>query len=129
MLGDDYMGFGFDMFNFVGIFIPIMFVLVFGIIIVTIIKGISEWSSNNKEPVLTVICKVVAKRTNTTRHHHNHDNHMSSHNSTTYYATFEVESGDRLEFTVSGKEYGMLVEGDIGKLVFQGTRYHSFDRN
>jgi hypothetical protein len=54
---------------------------------------------------------------------------MSSHNSTTYYATFEVESGDRLEFTVSGKEYGMLVEGDIGKLVFQGTRYHSFDRN
>ena len=129
MLGDDYMGFGFDMFNFVGIFIPIMFVLVFWIIIVTIIKGISEWSSNNKEPVLTVICKVVAKRTNTTRHHHNHDNHMSSHNSTTYYATFEVESGDRLEFTVSGKEYGMLVEGDIGKLVFQGTRYHSFDRN
>ena len=123
------MGFGFDMFNFVGIFIPIMFVLVFWIIIVTIIKGISEWSSNNKEPVLTVICKVVAKRTNTTRHHHNHDNHMSSHNSTTYYATFEVESGDRLEFTVSGKEYGMLVEGDIGKLVFQGTRYHSFDRN
>lgn len=122
------MGFGFDMFNFVGIFIPIMFVLVFGVIIVTIIKGISEWSSNNKEPVLTVICKVVAKRTNTTRHHHNHDNNMSSHNSTTYYATFEVESGDRLEFTVSGKEYGMLVEGDIGKLVFQGTRYHSFER-
>lgn len=123
------MGYGFDMFNFVGIFIPIMFLLVFGIIIVTVIKGISEWSSNNKEPILTVICKVVAKRTNTTRHHHNHDNHMSSHNSTTYYATFEVESGDRLEFTVSGKEYGMLVEGDIGKLVFQGTRYHSFERS
>lgn len=122
------MGFRFDMFNFVGIFIPIMFVLVFGVIIVTIIKGISEWSSNNKEPVLTVVCKVVAKRTNTTRHHHNHDNNMSSHNSTTYYATFEVVSGDRLEFNVSGKEYGMLVEGDIGKLVFQGTRYHSFER-
>lgn len=122
------MGFRFDMFNFVGIFIPVMFVLVFGIITVTIIKGIGQWSSNNKEPVLSVICKVVTKRTNTTRHHHNNNNHMSSHNSTSYYATFEVESGDRLEFTVSGKEYGMLVEGDIGKLVFQGTRYHSFER-
>ncbi len=122
------MGFAFDMFSFVSIFIPIIFLLVFGIIIVTIIKGISEWSSNNKEPVLTVVCKVVAKRTNITRHNHNHNNHISSHNSTTYYATFEVESGDRLEFTVSGKEYGMLAEGDIGKLVFQGSRYHNFER-
>ena len=129
MLGDDYMGFGFDMFNFVSMFIPIIFVIVFGVIIVTLIKGIMEWSSNNKEPVLSVISKVVTKRTNTTRHHNNNNNHMSSHNSTSYYATFEVESGDRLEFAVSGKEYGMLVEGDIGKLVFQGTRYHSFDRN
>lgn len=123
------MGFGFDMFNFISIFIPIMFLLVFGIIIVTIIKGIGEWSSNNKEPVLSVICKVVTKRANTTRHHHNHNNHISSHNSTAYYATFEVESGDRMEFKISGKEYGMLVEGDIGKLVFQGTRYHSFERS
>ena len=123
------MGFGFDMFNFVSMFIPIIFVIVFGVIIVTLIKGIMEWSSNNKEPVLSVISKVVTKRTNTTRHHNNNNNHISSHNSTSYYATFEVESGDRLEFAVSGKEYGMLVEGDIGKLVFQGTRYHSFDRN
>lgn len=123
------MGFGFDMFNIMSIIFPIMFLLVFGIIIFTLIKGLAEWNSNNKEPVLSVICKVVAKRTNTTRHHHNHNNHVSHHNSTTYYATFEVESGDRLEFTVSGKEYGVLVEGDIGKLVFQGTRYHSFERS
>lgn len=122
------MGFGFDMFNLIGIFIPIMFILVFGVIIFTIIKGIMEWNSNNKEPVLSVIAKVVTKRTNVTRHS-NGNNHVNSHSSTTYYATFEVESGDRLEFTVSGKEYGMLAEGDIGKLVFQGTRYHSFDRN
>ena len=31
-------------------------------------------------------------------------------------------------FIYSGKEYGMLVEGDIGKLTFQGTRYHGFER-
>ncbi len=124
------MGFGFDMFNIMSVIFPIMFLLVFGIIIVTIIKGIGQWNKNNHEPVLSIICKVVGKRTNITRHANNHNNniHMSSHNSTTYYVTFEVESGDRLEFSVTGNEYGMLVEGDLGKLVFQGTRYHSFDR-
>ena len=40
-----------------------------------------------------------------------------------------VESGDRVELTVSGSDYGMLVEGDIGKLSFQGTRYLGFERN
>ena len=51
----------------------------------------------------------------------------SSH--TTYYVTFEVESGDRIELVVPSSEYGFMVEGDQGKLTFQGTRYISFDRN
>ncbi len=48
---------------------------------------------------------------------------------TSYYVTFQVESGDRMELTVSGSDYGMLVQGDIGKLSFQGTRYLGFERN
>ena len=44
------------------------------------------------------------------------------------YVTFQVESGDRMELAVSGREYGMLAEGDIGKLTFQGTRYLAFKR-
>ncbi|GAY78183.1 hypothetical protein NBRC111894_3737 [Sporolactobacillus inulinus] len=40
---------------------------------------------------------------------------------THYYATFEVESGDRIEFEVSGLEYGMLD--------FQGTRYLGYQRS
>ena len=52
---------------------------------------------------------------------------MATH-STWYYATFQVESGDRMEFSVTGIEYGMLAEGDTGKLSFQGTRYLSFER-
>ena len=58
----------------------------------------------------------------------NGDNTMM-HTFTTYYVTFQVESGDRMELTVDGSEYGMLVEGDIGKLSFQGTRYLGFQRN
>ena len=48
---------------------------------------------------------------------------------TSYYVTFQVESGDRMEFEVDGSDYGLLVQGDIGKLSFQGTRYLGFERN
>ena len=58
---------------------------------------------------------------------HHTDNTMM-HTFTTYYATFQVESGDRMELEVDGSDYGMLVEGDIGKLMFQGTRYLGFER-
>ena len=34
-----------------------------------------------------------------------------------------------MEHTEDGSEYGMLVESDIGKLSFQGTRYLGFQRN
>jgi hypothetical protein len=52
--------------------------------------------------------------------------HSSS--STTYYVTFEVASGDRIEFVTIDTEYGLLVEHDMGKLTFQGTRYLGFVR-
>jgi hypothetical protein len=48
--------------------------------------------------------------------------------STSYYATFEVESGDRMELSVDGRAYGLLAQGDIGSLTFQGTRYLGFQR-
>ncbi len=106
------------------------FVLVFGVIIVTIIKGITQWNKNNHSPRLTVDASVVAKRTNVSHHHHNNGVNNVGHTttSTTYYVTFQVESGDRMELNMSGQEYGMLVEGDYGKLSFQGTRYLGFER-
>ena len=48
---------------------------------------------------------------------------------TTYYVTFQVESGDRMELRMTGRDYGMLFEGDHGTLHFQGTRYLGFDRS
>ena len=78
--------------------------------------------------------RIVAKRQNTT--HNNQPNagdisgahgfHTIS--STSYYVTFQVDSGDRMELYVSGSEYGVLAEGDKGQLTFQGTRYLTFDR-
>ena len=72
---------------------------------------------------------VVAKRADVSRHHHNGVNdHHHYHNSTSYYVTFQVESGDRMELHMAGHEYGLLIEGDKGKLTFQGTRFLNFQR-
>lgn len=112
---------------------PFFFFAVFGIIlivfVVTFVRGIGEWRKNNNSPRLTVPAKVVSKRTSVSHgHHHGANGHMHTTSSTWYYATFEVESGDRMELALSGSEYGMLAEGDTGKLTFQGTRYLSFER-
>ena len=112
------------------IFIGIIFIIIFIGIIVSLFSGVRQWKKNEDSPRLSVPAIVKIKRTNVTRHsHHHHDHNSHSHSSsTTYFITFEFESGDRSEFHVSGKEYGMLAEGDIGTLTFQGTRYIDFTR-
>ena len=119
-------GFGFGMFQ-------IMFFIVFGLAISTVfislVKGVRDWNKNNHSPRLTVPATVVTKRTDVTRRRSGGTNgHHHYHTSTNYYVTFEVESGDRMELHLSGPEYGLLVEGDKGKLSFQGTRYLGFER-
>ena len=129
------MGFGFSGFGMgFGLFqimFSLVFILVIGMFIVMAVRGISQWNKNNRSPKLTVPATVVAKRTNVSHHHHNHGGngmHHTSH-STSYYVTFQVESGDRMELHVAGHEFGLLVEGDQGKLTFQGTRYLGFERD
>ena len=120
-------GFGFGLFQ---IMFSLVFFLVIGTFIVIAVKGIQEWNKNNHSPRLTVPATVVAKRTNVSHHHHNHGGtgmHHTTH-STTYYVTFQVESGDRMELSMTGQEYGLLIEGDRGNLTFQGTRYLGFER-
>ena len=121
----------FEMLNFI---FPIMFVIVFVMILFSFVQGIHTCNKNNHSPRLTVSAVVVTKRENVMHHQHANSGDMSGANgfhtttSTSYYVTFQVESGDRMEFCVSGTEYGMLVEGDTGRLTFQGTRYLSFER-
>lgn len=107
----------------------LIFILIFGMIVFTIVNGITQWNKNNHSPRLTVDAVVVAKRTQVLYQHHNvGENAVHMMPSTSYYVTFEVESGDRIEFDISGREYGMLAEGDKGRLSFQGTRYLDFER-
>ena len=105
-----------------GLFFILFFVAFFSILI----RNIGEWAKNNASPRLTVPAKVVTKRSS---HHHHRHAHGGMHHSTHYYVTFEVESGDRMELSLSGHEFGMLAEGDTGRLSFQGTWYLSFERS
>lgn len=91
--------------------------LIIGLIVGTIIKGISQWSKNNSSPMLSVPAVAVSKRM------YNAHEHASQ-----YYVTFQFESGDRTEFSVNGRQFGLIAEQDFGKLTFQGTSFISFER-
>ena len=120
-----------DFFFFGGgfeILFSLAFFAVLAVILVTAVRGLLQWNQNNHSPRLTVPAVVAAKRTATTHSHHNTGGAAHVTSSTTYYATFQVESGDRMELRLSGAEYGMLAEGARGRLTFQGTRYLSVER-
>ena len=113
---------GFDL--LFSILFPILFLVVLGMILYAIIGNIRTWNKNNHSPRLTVPAAVVAKRTEVSHHHT--DNTMM-HTFTTYYVTFQVESGDRMELTVDGSEYGMLAHRGISSVLmkFQGRAGHA----
>jgi hypothetical protein len=115
---------------FNGLFSVVMFFMVVACLYV-LIKIFQEWNRNNHSPRLIVDALVVSKRMEMSHHHTGTGVGGLSHGtigSTTYYVTFQLESEDRLELKVPGMEYGMMVEGDYGKLTFQGTRYLDFVR-
>lgn len=124
------LGFGMGFAVYQGLFFLIFFIVLV-IFAVTAIRGLLEWNKNNHSPRLSVPAKVVSKRINVSRRHHHTGagTHHHHHTYTNYYVTFQVDSGDRVEFVMSGNEYGLLCEGDSGILSFQGTRYLGFNRN
>ena len=112
-----------DFFGGFMIFHGILFVIIFGIFIFIFIsilgKGFKQKKKDDNSPVLSVDAKVVTKRSRA------YGNNMVNQS---YYVTFQVESGDRMELNVNGNDFGMLAEGDSGKLTFQGSRFISFER-
>ncbi len=114
-----------DMFTIVPIIIGVGFVVVIGGIIFAASKGFAEWSNNNAQPVLEVAAQIISKRSETSGGGSNNSGSMVV---TTYYVTFEFADGQRIEFKLPGKEFGLLVEGDAGMLMHQGTRYKGFER-
>lgn len=120
------------MFSMMPIFMMIIFVIVFVGIITTFMKKLKEKQYNDSQPRINAKVKVVGKRTSVNSSAGHSDCNGAYHNGTTstwYYVTFQFESGDRGEFTVDGREYGLMAEGDVGTLLFQGRRFLEFNRD
>lgn len=101
---------------------PVLFLavfgLVFGMILSTLVKSAKQHRRNERSPRVTAEATVVTRRTHV----------RGDHAHTTYFATFQFETGDRLELEIPYDRFGYLVEGDKGKLTFQGTGFLSFER-
>ena len=84
-----------SLFVLVPLFIAFVFVLLVCSIIFRAVRGVSEWSYNNAQPVLNVSARVVTKRTTTDGHLHGriHD-HSHGRIRTSHFVTFELDSGD-----------------------------------
>jgi len=108
--------------NVISQLFPVFFLLVFGLVIgifaSTLVKQGKQNRKNNASPRITSDAAVVTKRTRV----------WGDHSRTDYYVTFQFESGDRLELEIPHDRFGYLVEGDKGKLTFQGTRFLDFQR-
>lgn len=122
------MGFGFGFHAFDGMF-TLVFVLVIGLFIYAVVQAIARKQKNDASPRLTVLARVVSRRQEVTHHARNMNDGVYHTSSTTrYFVTFQVESGDRMELELDGSDFGMLAEGDEGRLSFQGTRFLDFQR-
>lgn len=131
------MGFGFGgisgaMFSIVPVIVVFGFVVVIGLMVLRGVQGVQRWSKNNASPRLEAEARVAGKRMDVSQRHQQHPGTMAGmdavYSTTTYYVTFEVASGDRMELRVQDADYGMISEGDYGKLTFQGTRFLGFQR-
>lgn len=118
------------MFDFIMLFMGIFILTAVGILIYTLVKNIRQWQRNNASPVQTVPAKIVSKRFDVQHFAQGGGQNQAGTSTaqTTYFVTFEFENGQRLEFRVKNKEFGLLVEGDVGTLTYQGTRYQGFAR-
>lgn len=113
---------GFFVFRLMFLIVPVVMIGIIGYHTYTIFNRSRR---NSKAPRLTVEAQVVAKRTQGPYSHDDDINGGTTH----YYVTFEFLSGDRMELEVEDYDYGLMVEGDIGKLSFKGTKFLNYVRD
>ena len=113
---------GMGMFSIMEVLFRRFFLAFFVVFFIILFRSLKQWNRNNHSTRLTVEATVVGRRGHRSGGGPNHSAHTS------YYITFQVESGDRMELQIPAHEYGYIVEGDKGRLTFQGTRFLSFER-
>ncbi|MDR0848854.1 MAG: DUF2500 domain-containing protein [Propionibacteriaceae bacterium] len=109
----------------VSVFLCVVFVL----IVVGLVLGIAgsrgrrQRRLNMKAPLLNSPARVIDKRTAVAG-----SGGEYASTSTSYFVTFELPDGQRLELAVDGHVTGQIVAGDAGTLYWQGTWFKGFQR-
>ena len=96
----------------------IIILSVIGLVVVVVIIAIKLQQEENT-PVREHIGTVVAKR---------QDVFGGRYAGSFYFVTFEFADKTRRELALSGKSYGLLVEGDHGVVETKGTTFRGFRR-
>jgi len=114
--------------------IPIIMVIGFIVVIVSIIIRSANYAKNKTAPQETVYARIAAKRMEVRHHsnHHHHDHgavHTTNSSRTYYYITLEFDNGTRREYLDVKNLYGLVVEGDAGYAATQGDWIVAFERN
>ncbi|HNR03654.1 MAG TPA: DUF2500 domain-containing protein [Bacillota bacterium] len=108
------------LFSVVPFFMFIIFVIVTMTFITSFTEGLGQYLRNKSAPKKTIPARLAAKRTHDWGGYGDTDIRIS------YYAAFETENGERLEFPVSSSFSEMYAEGDTGMLTYKGTKFIDF---
>lgn len=131
-MGDPFgpsFGGGFNiMFTLVPIFIAIVFVIVIGGIVFSIVKYARNATAQRESVYARVVAKRMDVRTSTSHHPGDHHMHASHSSRTHYFITLEFENGERREYLDTKNLYGLVVEGDEGYAAVQGDWIVAFER-
>lgn len=118
-------------FNIMSTLFPIIFIVIFGIIVATFISNGVKYAQNKRSPQRSVFATIVSKRTYVEHHssHHANDHMHSSSSRTYYYITLQFDNGERREYLDVKNLYGLVVEGDTGYALVQGEWIVAFERS
>lgn len=113
---------GSDFMSGTPLFFKLFFLIIVGFFVFIIVNMVKLWMTNNASPL------VIARSTAVTKRSEVWGGTGDSGASTSYYVTFELEDGSRVELQVQSRVFGLIVEGDLGELSYQGSRFMDFQR-
>lgn len=90
----------------------ILFFIVICVVMIEFMLAVTRWSFNNKQPIKTNYAIVKYKR-------------KDSINGT-YFITFELSEGKKVEYQVNSRDYAMIYENSRGLLENKGSRFVKF---
>ena len=119
-----------SVFDLIPIFFFLMFAVMIGVILLTVVKTARERKGNDSASLRKLEARVASKRSRVGGLFRSADGDRASACGSLarsiYYVTFQLQDGGELELQVSESDYGKLKEGERGVLSAQGTRYVDF---